>query len=313
MNILFTGGSSFTGYWFVRELVAAGHSVCATMRGRGVEEYEGVRRERVEGLLERCDLRWGISFGEPGFFSLLKEKSWDLLCHHAADVTDYRSPLFDPIQALATNTKGYPSLFESGLERVILTGSVFEGGEGWGAERERDFSPYGLSKRFSFELMDHYAQEKGVKVGKFVIPNPFGAYEEVRFTAYLMNRWLRGEGASVKTPLYIRDNIPVSLLALSYVKFVERFFGGEAISKCSPSGYVESQGAFAQRVAREVEKRLSLPCSLELASQQSFSEPFMCVNGERVNGEALGWREERSWDDFVAFYEQRHLAGLALC
>ena len=30
MRILFTGASSFTGYWFIRELVAAGHRVIAT-------------------------------------------------------------------------------------------------------------------------------------------------------------------------------------------------------------------------------------------------------------------------------------------
>jgi UDP-glucose 4-epimerase len=35
MRILFTGASSFTGYWFVRELVAAGHEVVAACRGDG--------------------------------------------------------------------------------------------------------------------------------------------------------------------------------------------------------------------------------------------------------------------------------------
>jgi len=32
MKILFTGGSSFTGYWFIKELVAAGHEVVAAFR-----------------------------------------------------------------------------------------------------------------------------------------------------------------------------------------------------------------------------------------------------------------------------------------
>ena len=32
MNILFTGGSSFTGSWFIRELAAAGHQVTAIFR-----------------------------------------------------------------------------------------------------------------------------------------------------------------------------------------------------------------------------------------------------------------------------------------
>ena len=35
MKILFTGGSSFTGMWFIRELAAAGHEVTAVFRRRG--------------------------------------------------------------------------------------------------------------------------------------------------------------------------------------------------------------------------------------------------------------------------------------
>ena len=34
MKILFTGASSFTGYWFIRELAAAGHEVTAIFRKR---------------------------------------------------------------------------------------------------------------------------------------------------------------------------------------------------------------------------------------------------------------------------------------
>ena len=38
MRILLTGGSSFTGLWFARSLVAAGHTVVAPLKG-GKEEY----------------------------------------------------------------------------------------------------------------------------------------------------------------------------------------------------------------------------------------------------------------------------------
>ena len=47
MKILFTGGSSFTGSWFIQELAAAGHDVTAIFRKR-LEEYpDDVRRQRV--------------------------------------------------------------------------------------------------------------------------------------------------------------------------------------------------------------------------------------------------------------------------
>ena len=47
MKILFTGGSSFTGFWFIRELAAAGHEVTAVFRKRAEEYSDEVRRQRV--------------------------------------------------------------------------------------------------------------------------------------------------------------------------------------------------------------------------------------------------------------------------
>jgi nucleoside-diphosphate-sugar epimerase len=56
MRILFTGASSFTGYWFVRELVAGGHEVIAACRGDG--RYEGLRAERVRMVRGLCETRF---------------------------------------------------------------------------------------------------------------------------------------------------------------------------------------------------------------------------------------------------------------
>lgn len=38
MKVLFTGASSFTGFWFVRELAAAGHDVTALFRKPAAEK-----------------------------------------------------------------------------------------------------------------------------------------------------------------------------------------------------------------------------------------------------------------------------------
>ena len=37
----------------------------------------------------------GVAFGDDRFLELCRDGGFDLLCHHAADVTDYRSPDFD--------------------------------------------------------------------------------------------------------------------------------------------------------------------------------------------------------------------------
>ena len=58
MKILFTGGSSFTGYWFVRELASAGHEVVALFRHRPEEYLDDLRRKRVEALTDICRSRF---------------------------------------------------------------------------------------------------------------------------------------------------------------------------------------------------------------------------------------------------------------
>jgi len=88
MKILFTGGSSFTGFWFIRELATAGHDITVLFR-RQVEEYaDEVRRQRVALGSQVGRPIYGCSFGDDRFIAIIKEGGWDLLCHHAADVTN---------------------------------------------------------------------------------------------------------------------------------------------------------------------------------------------------------------------------------
>jgi UDP-glucose 4-epimerase len=307
MRIVFTGASSFTGYWFVRQLMKAGHEVCATFTRPDVAAYgDDVRGLRVRGLLGSCRMAFGCSFGDTKFLELLRQRPCELLCHHAADVTDYRSANFDVARAFRANTANLQqvlaALAETGCRRILLTGSVFEGGEGAGSEDRPHFSPYGLSKAITAEAFRHYTRSNGMHLGKFVIPNPFGPCEEPRFTAYLMRTWFRSETAVVRTPAYIRDNIHVSLLALAYVHFAESLPLSVGFSKLNPSGYIESQGAFAERFAQQMRTRLGLPCTLELPQQTEFTEPRIRVNCDALDSWALGWNEILAWDDLVAYY-----------
>lgn len=306
MRILLTGASSLTGYWFARELVAAGHEVVAAFRGDG--QYEGARAERTRLVRELCDTRFGCAFGSDGFLQVICSAAggFDVLCHHGADVTDYRSPDFDPHRATAANLYRLPevmcALKERGCGRLVLTGSVFEQNEGAGSAPLRAFSPYGLSKGLSAAAAEFYADREGFSFEKFVIPNPFGPYEEPRFTAYLMRTWQRRETARVQTPRYVRDNIPVTLLAKAYAGFVGAAVSPGAVRRLNPSFYPESQGAFAERVRREVAARTGLPCALELAEQTDFSEPRVRINTDLLDPAALAWNESAAWDGFVAYY-----------
>lgn len=304
MKILFTGGSSFTGFWFVKELATAGHEVTTTFRRPSNDYADKVRHERVEQLTPITKPVFNLSFGDDRFLELIKQNKFDVLCHHAADVTNYRSPDFNVLQAFQNNTSGLlaviSSLRETGCCKIVLTGSVFENDEGTGSGHGEAFSAYGLSKGLTWQMFRYYAQRHQISLGKFVIPNPFGPYEEPRFPQYLIKNWFAGSTPAVGTPVYVRDNIHVSLLAKVYSQFV---FGlSPGFSRINPCGYIETQASFAYRVAREMSKRLNLKCDLTLSDQTDFSEPIVRINTDVPNAKMLKWSEEAAWDEMADYY-----------
>jgi UDP-glucose 4-epimerase len=303
VKVLFTGGSSFTGYWFIKELAAAGHEVVAIFRHQPDEYRDNLRRQRISLLAAVCHPIFGVSFGDDRFLALIRESNWDLLCHHGAEVAGYKSPDFDVAGAIASNTRRLSTVLEflgdAGCRSIIVTGSVFENDEGAGSRNLQAFSPYGLSKAFTWQLFRYHAELRKMALGKFVIPNPIGPYEEPRFTNYLMKNWFEGTTAVVNTPSYVRDNIHVSLLARIYVHFAEKLPTG--ISRINPSGYVESQGAFTERLAKEMRNRLGLSCDFELRAQTDFSEPHVRINTDRFDADTLNWDE---MDELASYYKE---------
>jgi nucleoside-diphosphate-sugar epimerase len=305
MKILFTGASSFTGFWFANQLAEAGHEVHCTFTAASIESYDDLRKQRINSLNGLTINYFGIKFGDERFIDLIENEKFDLLCHHAAYVTNYKSPDFDVVYAVKENTnnglKVLKTLLAKGCKKMVLTGSVFEGGEGKGSEPLPHFSPYGLSKSLSAQIFEYYTGKLGFGYGKFVIPNPFGPYEEKRFTAYLINSWLKGEIPQIGTPDYVRDNIPVTLLAKYYVHFCENLAEGEH-KKLSPSGICGSQGDFAGIVAREASKRLQIPCDFTNKVQTDFSEPMERLNLDKILDIESNFDEQAFWDTFIKFY-----------
>jgi nucleoside-diphosphate-sugar epimerase len=302
LKILFTGGSSFTGSWFVQALAHAGHDVVATFRSP-LGAYQGLRAQRVAQVESVAEPAPEMSFGEGSFVELLRRGHFEVLCHHGAEVGDYRSPAFDVQGALRSNTHNLAAVLAA-LDGalVVLTGTVFERGEGAGDEPLRELSPYGLSKTLTAETFSAGCTAAGVPLAKFVIANPFGPYEEGRFTSYLARTWLAGESASVQTPAYVRDNVHVSLLARAYVRFVEDAVADGGFRKLNPSGYVSTQLEFAERIARELEPRLGVPCPVVAPEQTEFPEPRVRVNTDPLDGGELGWDEDAAWDELAAYY-----------
>ncbi len=311
MKILLTGASSFTGFWFLKELANAGHAITATFRKRPADYPEEPRKTRATLVANLCTPVYGPAFGDPAFLELIESLApLDLLAHHAADVTNYKSPDFNPFSALSNNAHNLlptlQALKSAGCHKILLTGSVFEPGEGAGSQDLPAVSPYGLSKGLTSQTFRYYCWRENLALAHFVIPNPFGPYEEPRFTAFLMKHWFAGATPSVSQPSYVRDNIHVSLLAKLYARFASQIPAAPTYLKTNPSGYVESQGAFAERFAREMRPRLNLPCPIELKKQTDFAEPRVRINTDIPDFNALEWDETAAWDDIADYYKNVH-------
>ncbi len=309
MKILLTGISSFTGFWFASELASSGHEVIATLTKNSPDEYNGIRKERISLILKKVTPVFGCRFGDVVFNDII-ESGIDVLCHHGSEVTDYKSIKFDIANAVKQNTNNIIGVIEhlkkSKCNSIIYTGSVFEPNEGYGTEPLNAFSPYGFSKSLTYEIIRYYCSTFEIKLGKFVIPNPFGPFEEARFTNYLIQNWFNGNIPDVKTPDYIRDNIHVDLLATAYESFVQKVFkGNNPFFKTNPGLYAESQGAFTGRIAREMEMRLNIKCDFKLLKQTDFTEPLKRINTESMR-DVFNWNESEAWDCLADYYSAKY-------
>jgi UDP-glucose 4-epimerase len=302
MKVLLTGASSFTGMWFARALADAGHEVTSTLT-RGLDDYAGVRRKRVDRL--PGNLAFHTTFGSPRFVRLVEASSFEVLCHHGAQVGDYRDPDFDVPGAVQLNTnngrRALAVMKASGLRAVVVTGSVAEPWEGNGGHDEpwRAMYPYGIAKAATAAMFQHWCRDLGLGLGKFVVPNPFGPYEDGRLCAAMVAAWKRGEAAEIPTPSYVRDFIHVDLLAKRYAAFVADIPGNGYAAR-RPGNYVETVGEFARRYAREIGPRLELKAEVRLLEQVDFSEPMVRVNSYCAADPS--WDERRAWDAIAEYY-----------
>src|SRR5262249_23897026 len=86
----------------------------------------GGRADRLRRLRGKAELIPECNFGARRFLEIAVSRDFDVLCHHAAEVGDYRNPDFDIAGAVAKNTLNLRDVLtamrQRGLKGVVLTG-----------------------------------------------------------------------------------------------------------------------------------------------------------------------------------------------
>lgn len=310
-RVLLSGASSFSGMWIAEALAARGCHVVATFR-QAQGAYGGLRGERVRRVAEVAVACFEADLTTSAIDAVLdRHGPFDVFAHHAAAIENYRDPAYDVGEGVRRNTEGVRRLFrrlkEGGARRVIATGTTFEADERLSGPESLAVSPYGLSKTLTNQALRHFARWEGLDFARFVVAAPFGPWEEGRLVWSLFQAWMQGRPGVVRTPAYVRDNLPVDLLARAYADLVTGGSRGPD-DVVRPAGFVGEQGAFALRVAREAQARLGRPCLVQAADQTEFPEPRVRVNDEPAI--PADWDEAAFWDAYVGYYRRVEQMGL---
>ena len=262
MKILFTGASSFTGMHFVEALLKEGHDVLAVF-SRPMEAYSGISQVRMMRIQESTTCIFDTQYGTKPFVDILEHHSFDTYCHHWSYTTNYQKLDFNLEKALQQNTLNVTTVLErlakKGCTKIAVTGSIFSGFQS-NQESKLPFSPYGLSKKIQSEVFHLYGDIFGLDVRTFVIPNPFGAFDNRKMASIFLEQWLNHKTAQVFIPDYIRDNIHVELLALGYANWIQSFLNPDIQDTTFlPSGYRMSVNKFVSYFAEAMRPRLDAP------------------------------------------------------
>jgi UDP-glucose 4-epimerase len=304
MKILLTGATSLSGYWIHQTLCQKGHSVTSTFTRSGFDDYQTDKSFlRTQKLRSNCNSVFKAAFGSDGFCKLISENKFDVICLHGAHIPNYKSPDFDVQNCVQVNLANANKVFEilkNSKTQILYTGTVFEPNEGDFGKPTVAVSPYGTAKALIGEKIKSYCHSQNLKFKKFLIPNPFGPFEDKKYTWYLMDQWMQNKPADVKFPDYIRDNIFVQTLALAY----EHFLSSD-LQYFRPSQFALSQGQFTKLLAGEVRARTGLACEVNILKQTEYSEPLSRLNSDKTDFLLSQFSLSTGWDQFVEFYQSQ--------
>jgi UDP-glucose 4-epimerase len=302
MKIVLTGISSFTGLHFLRALTKKGHKVIGVHQSP-VEQYQGIYKQRLGLALPLLHQSVEASFGDDRFCGFISKNNFDVYCHHGAYTKEYTSPNFSIERAVQANTYNLSTvsdlLEENTCHSIVSTSSIFAG-HGPVCSSETPFSGYGESKWKTDQLLQQACIKKQLRWARFIIPNPFGPLDNHKLPFEMALRWSKGKPLVLKNPEYVRDNIPVQLLAKHYANWIESLSQNSMNITSMPSGYVSTMKVFSERVAKEIRGRTGWGCKIE-SNEQHYSQPLTLHNRESLL-HLYDYDEEKMWNALYQWF-----------
>ncbi len=296
MNFCMTGATSFSGYWFVRQLILDGHEL-TIVRSRD-NNFESTENPWLKKLKEES-----LSFREISFAQEMTTKlNFDALLLHGSFMENRRSPNFN-VNLAVQKTLGVTKWIKenSKTNHVIHTGTFSEEDEGVGESPLNNFNPYSKSKTLIYK--EHQEIFRGVPFLKFTMPNPFGRFQQNNLFSFLEKAWTKNDIPLISQPNYIRDYVPVDLLAISYSNIIGSFIAGKhPLEYFSPSYFVMSNRDMSKLYASEISSRIGQNLEIQFGEQNDYAESRVRINKDSLHQLIENWSLEEFWDSVATDY-----------
>ena len=139
---------------------------------------------------------------------------------------------------------------------------------------------------------------------KFTMPNPFGRFQKSNIFRFLESAWEKNEVPFISQPNYIRDYVPVDLLAISYSNLISSFRSGDHLSNYfAPSYFTMSNRDMVNLYASEISTRIGRKLEVQFGDQRDYAESRVRVNKDSLHTFTEKWSLEKFWDavatDFI--------------
>jgi UDP-glucose 4-epimerase len=298
-RILITGGAGFIGSHLADAHLAAGDEVVI------LDDLSHGRRENVPRGAELVVL----DIRDPAAADLIRERRFDLISHHAAQM-DVRVSVDDPRFDASVNVDGLLNLLEAAREvghtRVIFVSS---GGVVYGEPEVRPTpetapklpeSPYGVSKLTGEHYLYYYHRVHGLEYAAVRYSNVYGPRQdphgEAGVVAIFCNRILAGEpltvfgdGAQTRDYVYVGDVVAANLRLAGLelpraTSLDDRAFN---VGTGVETSVVELAGLLTDAAGARLDQEHAPPRAGELRHSS--------LDTSRLQG--LGWRPETPLDE----------------
>lgn len=211
MKILVTGGAGFIGSHVVDAYIKAGHQVTA------LDNLSTGSRQNLNPDAEFVEM----DVADPGLAEFMAEQNFDLVNHHAAQVSVPQS-MIDPQADLKANGQGVLNLLtasaESGVKRFIFISS---GGAVYGEQKNLPtaenalpdpMSPYAAHKLLGECYCNIFSQNSGMETVILRYANVYGPRQVIHAEAGVVMIFMTAIGQGKKPTIYRYEDQPKGMV-----------------------------------------------------------------------------------------------------